>query len=109
MGRWAQRERRGGGRPPFGGPFGAATQILQIKVRTSDAADVTFNGTVSVGDFDATHLDDLTAGGNANNVFQLGPNRLTYTAWDNPIAVGHLWSYDDVVSGIITPQNGVMV
>jgi len=108
MGRWAQRTIRGGGDPAFAGPFGAATQILHVKVRTADAADVTFNGLVSVGDFDATHLDDITAGGNANNVFQLRPNALTYTAWDNPIARGHLWSFDDTPPGIVTPENGVM-
>jgi hypothetical protein len=109
MGRWAQRTRRGGG-PGFRPP--ATITITSVLVDDAGLGHVIvqFSDNVTASDFNPNAFTDVTEGNPAEDVQQNSPSSLQYhaTQWEGNVAPGDVWIYADVVTNVITPQNGVM-
>lgn len=111
MGHWAQNRRRGS-TPP-----GGLTPLISI-VSVADAGvgsgllDVVFSAAVAAGSFTPGLFVDDTLGAAALTVIQNGVNILRYgnvVDWLGNDQGGDAWSFSDVVVGVATPQNGLVV
>jgi hypothetical protein len=107
MGRWSQRQRRGGGtsqRPP------AEITIVAVTINNlgSGELSVEFSDSVSAGDFDPTAFVDLSLAQAASDVQQGAVNQLRYSdpAWVDNLLVGDIWQYADSVLNVVSPQSG---
>ena len=98
MGRWAQRNRRGGG----GGANAPATEIIRAIKLGDFALEVDFNGHVTPTQFDISTVIIDESGAVPAAVGQLGsqPHAVRYSGWSHALVVGQTFVFNDTNSGI---------
>lgn len=109
MGRWAQRQRRGGGpgtRPP---PTVTITSI-EVFDNPTGAMVVTFSADVVDTDFAGSDFFNLDIGSAADAVLGGDPNQLIVSAvaWIGLINAGQQVQYTGSAPDVVTPQTVVI-
>jgi|SRR6185295_9364158 len=105
MGRWAQRQRRGGGpgsRPP---PTVTITEITVFDNPTG-ALLVTFSADVNETDFAGSDFFNQDVGSAADTVLGGDPNQLIVSAaaWIGLLNAGQAVTYSGSAPDVVTPQ-----
>jgi len=106
MGRWAQRQIRGGGGLVTGPAL--LRRVVQVLANGGTHTSVAWDGPIDAADFDAGQWSDSNAGQIGVAVTQLSANQID-VEWSGGVSAGDDWSYTDVLSYTVTPQSGFMV
>jgi hypothetical protein len=104
MGRWAQRQIRGGGPG-----LELGTQIVRVVHVSPLVVDSYWNGVVDPAKFGASDMSDTDTGANSGARSQPlnSPTVIRYSSFA-PQNIGDNWEWNGVVAGIPTPQSGII-